>query len=199
MSGVGGMILAAGLSERMNESIPKQLLPLGSLTLAALIVRNAEASRLDRIVVVTGYRANEVAASFAGGRAQAVENTHYRAGNMSSFRTGAAALADCDSVVVLLADQPGVTTAMIDRLVDEWYFHRSWAAWCAYSDGPAHPLLLSAAALRSASEAQGEKGVWRFLTEAGTQVRPIEFAMPAPTDVNTQDDYLRLLEKWPRL
>ena len=67
MCDVGGMVLAAGLSERMSGPLPKQLLPLGSQTVAAHTVVVAERSRLDRVVVVTGYRADEVAASVAGG------------------------------------------------------------------------------------------------------------------------------------
>lgn len=194
MKGVGGMVLAAGLSQRMDGSLPKQLLPVGAIALAALSVRQAEASRLDRVVVVTGYRAGEVAAAVVGGRAEIVENTHYRSGNMSSFRAGAAPLEGCEAVVVLLADMPGLTTPMIDRIIDEWYFHQPWAARCVYSDGPGHPLLLSAAAVRKAVDASGPKGVWRLLeSESGGEVREIRFGMPAPADVNTRADYERLV------
>lgn len=178
----------------MDAPLPKQLLPVGTLPLAALTVRNAEASRLDRVVVVTGFRASEVAASVLGGRAEVVENVDYRAGNMSSFRVGAAALADCEAIVLLLADMPGVTPPMIDRVIDEWYFHHPWAARCVYSDGAGHPLLLSAAAVRRASEAHGPKGVWRLLdSEPEGDVGEIRFGMPAPADVNTKADYLRLI------
>lgn len=188
------MVLAAGLSQRMEGPVPKQLLPLGAETVVARSVRLAEVSRLDRVVVVTGHRAVDVAASLGKGRAEVVENPDYRTGNMSSFRTGAAALANCDGVVMLLGDMPGVTTAMIDRLVDEWHRNGPWAAWSVYTDGPAHPLLFSAAALRQASEMQGTKGVWRFLEAAPPgDVAAIEFPGPAPTDVNTRADYEQVL------
>ncbi len=193
MGDVGGMVLAAGLSERMDGPLPKQLLPLGARTIAEQTVRNVEASRLDRVVVVTGYRAEEVAASVAGGRALVVENPDYRSGNLSSFRAGAAELEDCEAVVVTLADMPGVTTEMIDRLVQEWHRHHPWAAWSSYHDGPAHPLLFSARALREAAATEGAKGVWRFLESAPAgAVLPVAFAMDAPSDLNTRSEYERM-------
>ena len=190
MSIVGGMVLAAGLSERMEGELPKQLLPVGGMTLAALAVRHAEVSRLDRVVVVTGYRSAEVIAGVAGGRAETVENPDFRQGNMTSFRVGARSLEECDAVVVLLADMPGITPEMIDRLIDEWEQTHPWAAVSSYHGQLAHPLLLSADAIRQAAEAEGAKGVWRFLQAVDPdRLRRIEFDRAAPLDVNTTADY----------
>ena len=187
------MVLAAGLSERMRGDVPKQMLPLGGLTLAGVTVRNAEGSSLDRVVVVTGHRSDEVAVAVGEGRAEIVVNPEYRQGNMTSFRAGAGALAGCDAIVVLLADMPGVTTAMIDSIVAEWHRSRPWAAVSSYTDGRAHPLLLSAAALGEASQIEGRKGVWRFLDDAGDRVEAIIFDFPMPTDVNTPEQYGEVL------
>ena len=186
------MVLAAGLSTRMGGDVPKQLLPYGERTVVGQTVRNAEASQLGRIVVVTGYRADEVSAAVVGGRAELAHNADYATGNMSSFRVGAKALMESDAVIVLLADMPAVTTAMIDRLIAEWRQHRPWAARCGYADGPGHPLLFSAAALRKAVTVEGAKGTWRFLEAAAPgQVLTVGFEIPAPTDINTPTEYER--------
>lgn len=193
MGCIAGIVLAAGLSERMQGSVPKQLLPYGESTLASVSVRNAEASLLDRVVVVVGHFAEEVAAAVGGGRAEVVENPDYRLGNMTSFRAGAAAVPECEAYVVLLADMPRVTAIMIDRLVETWRSARPWAAVARYTDGLAHPLLLSADAMKQAIEAQGAKGVWRLLDAASPgSVRHVEFDMPMPEDINTPDDYRRV-------
>ena len=197
MGGVGGMILAAGLSERMSGPVPKQLLPVGTGTLAALTVRHAEDSRLEPVVVVTGHRASAVASSIAGGRARIVENLRYRQGNMTSFRVGAFALAECDACIVLLADMPGVTSEMIDRLIDEWERHRPWAAVCSYRGALAHPLLLSAEALLEATGVDGAKGVWRFLESAGDRVVHVPFDRAVPVDFNTAADYELIVGEFP--
>ena len=190
------MVLAAGMSERMAGRLPKQLLPFAGDTLAAVTVRHAEASRLDRIVVVTGHRAAEVEQAVAGGRARVVENPDYRQGNMTSFRVGAAALQGCEACLVLLADMPDVTTAMIDEMVAVWRHDRPWAAVASYRDRRAHPLLLSAAAMVQAVATEGPKGVWRFLEAAPSgAVADVIFDRSMPTDVNTVADYERMLRE----
>lgn len=187
---IGGIVLAAGLSERMGGSLPKQLLPLASEPMVSVAVRNAEASSLDQIVVVTGHRAVEVAAAVAGGRSSVVENPGFRDGNMTSFRAGFAALPDCDAYVVLLADMPGVSPEIIDHVVDTWNSTEPWAAVSSYRDGRAHPLLLSADAMAQTVRVRGAKGVWRFLDAAPDgQVVDIAFDRQMPPDVNTREDY----------
>lgn len=187
---IGGIVLAAGLSERMSGSLPKQLLPLAAAPMVTVAVRNAEASALDQVVVVTGYQADEVAAAVAGGRSFVVNNPDFRDGNMTSFRAGHGALPDCDAYVVLLADMPGVSPEIIDRVVDAWARDEPWAAISSYQDGRGHPLLLSATAMAQAVRATGTKGVWRFLNAAPEgRVVDIVFDRPMPSDVNTRDDY----------
>lgn len=193
MDVIGGMVLAAGLSERMSGSLPKQLLPLGGLTLAAVSVRNAEESVLDKVVVVVGHQADRIRDSVSGGRAEVVGNPDYRLGNMTSFRVGAAALGSCDAYMILLADMPGVDSVMIDEAVAQWQRTRPWAAVSSYSDGRAHPIVLSAGAMAAAVEVEGPKGVWRFLAEASQPVAQIVFDFPMPADINTQEEYDRLL------
>ena len=190
---IGGIVLAAGLSERMVGDVPKQLLQLGDVPMVAVTVRNAEASWLDRIVVVTGHRGTEVADAVSDGRAIVIDNPDYRQGNMTSFRAGFAALAECEACVVLLADMPTVTTEMIDKLVEVWARERPWAAVAGYRDGRAHPLLLSADAMTHAVAMEGAKGVWRFLDAAPAElVHEIAFDLLIPPDVNTPEDYERL-------
>lgn len=193
MNGVGGMVLAAGLSERMAGELPKQLLPYGGSTVGAVAVANAVASRIDRVVVVVGHRSGDVGPALAIGRAEVVENPGYRGGNMTSFRVGADALADCAAVLVLLADMPGVTTEMIDRFVACWDAHEPWAAVAEYRDGRGHPLLFSQAALRQVAAQTGPRASWRFLNAASDAVFGVAFDRSRPRDINSRDDYLALL------
>jgi molybdenum cofactor cytidylyltransferase len=188
-----GIVLAAGLSQRMEGALPKQLLSLRDDPMVKVTVRRAEESSLDHVVVVTGFRGAEVAAAVAGGRARVVDNPDYRDGNMTSFRAGFAAQPDCVAYVVLLADMPGVTTDMIERIVEVWNARKPWAAVSAYQDGRAHPLLLSGSAMEQAVRMEGAKGVWRFLEAAPTgRVIDIVFDQPTPLDVNTKADYDQL-------
>ena len=192
MAGVVGVVLAAGASERMGR--PKQLLSLGDTTVLGVAVANAAASRLDRVIVVTGAHAADVEAGFVPGRAEVVRNPDFTRGNMSSLLVGVHAAGEAVAVLHLLGDMPDVGTGMIDRFVDLWETQRPWAAIAAYSDREGHPILLSAGALPALRSLRGPRALWRFLEEAPAgRVDRIAFDHPIPIDVDTPEDYDRLL------
>jgi molybdenum cofactor cytidylyltransferase len=196
MPGIAGVVLAAGASARMGRT--KQVLPLGDGTVIGVTVANAEASRLGRVVVVTGANADEVEAGFVPRRAGVVRNPQWEAGNMSSLLVGIGAAGDADAVVHLLGDMPGVGREIIDRFVALWVERRPWAAVARYADREGHPILLSADAVAALGTLHGPKALWRFLEEAPAgPVERVEFDFPIPIDVDTAEDYARLLEAWP--
>ena len=187
---IGGIILAAGLSTRMDGPTPKQLLTYRGRPLVQVVAASATASDLDQVVVVTGHRGDDVAAAVEGLDVTVAHNPDFAEGNMTSFRTGYSALAGCEAFVILLADTPGVTPSMINEYISTWSEQQPWAAVGSYSDGTGHPLLLSAAAMREAAPYDGARAVWRLLEKAPDgAVAPIVFETARPTDVNTVDDY----------
>jgi molybdenum cofactor cytidylyltransferase len=97
----------------------KQLLPWGEGTLLEQTLRNVYASRVHKIIVVTGYKAADVAAIARRTGASVVHNPDYEAGEMlSSLQVAVARLpADCQAVLVVLADQPLVETQTLDSLI----------------------------------------------------------------------------------
>jgi molybdenum cofactor cytidylyltransferase len=191
-----GIVLAAGESVRMGR--PKQLLPFEGATLLNFVITQAERSRLDEVVVVTGANAEEVEDQVDLSRAVVARNPDYRRGNMSSLATGAGVVPDADAVLLLMGDMPGVDTAVIDRFVDLWRDEQPWAAVAAYQDGMGHPFLLSAPALEAALELIQPKALWTFLVaEPGGDVRHLDVAGLRPRDVDTPEDYEALLaEGW---
>ncbi len=193
---VVGIVLVAGESERMGGA-PKQLLRFGERTMAAMVVANAEASHLDRIIVVTGRAADEVTGSLAAGRSTIVHNADYRRGNVSSLERGLEFAADPACVLVLVGDMPGVDPGIIDAMVEEWHRSAPWAAVAVYDDGaPNHPFLLSADAIAAMRRLPGAKVLWRLLVEAPPhEVAEIRFARAAPVDVDTPEDYVAALRQ----
>ena len=130
-----GLVLGAGKSSRFGT--PKQLLPFGDTTLLGQAVRNANASALDRVVVVLGRASEELRATVDFGRAEVVENTAYGTGCASSLLAGLdAAGEDCEAIALLLGDQPGVRPEFIDHVISTWQQKRSWAAVAAYNPSP---------------------------------------------------------------
>lgn len=80
------IVLAAGLSRRMGRF--KLTLPWGDRTVIGQIVATL-AAEVGEIIVVTGHRADEVAAALAGTSAHLVHNPNHAAGEMlSSIQVG---------------------------------------------------------------------------------------------------------------
>src|SRR5919206_4305453 len=106
------LILAAGASRRMGR--PKQLLDWGGQPLVRTVAQQALDASIDHVVAVVGKAGAEVAAAFDGLPVEVVENPNYASGQSSSLRIGIAALgSDVAAVIVLLSDQPFVTTTII--------------------------------------------------------------------------------------
>ena len=141
--GSAGIILAAGSSRRMGR--PKQLLYVGGKPLLELIVNQANASGLDEVLVVLGAEANQIRERVDFGRAFVIINRDHATGMASSLRAGIAALDDeIDRAVVILGDQPAVTSSMLDEIVDLQESSGLPAAALSF-DGLLHPPVCSPA------------------------------------------------------
>jgi molybdenum cofactor cytidylyltransferase len=191
-----GVVLGAGSSTRLGR--PKQTLPLGDTTLLGWAVRSAEASRLDRVVVVLGGAADHAAASLGTGRATTVHNDAYGTGCASSLLAGLDAAGDTTAaIVMLLGDMPGVDHHIIDTVVTAWQAHPTWAAVTEYDDDRlGHPFVFSADAFATLRTLHGDKAVWKIVdAEPEPRVRRIRIRRPLPRDVDTWDDYLQVCEE----
>jgi molybdenum cofactor cytidylyltransferase len=190
MGEVVGVVLGAGSSTRLGR--PKQTLPFGDRTLLAHVVGDIEASGLDRVVLVLGGASAEVAASLPHtNRAEIVRNDGYGTGCASSLLAGLDAAGDCDAIVMLLGDMPGVTPAVIDSVVARWRQLPTWAAVTEYRDGIGHPFVFSAEAFSTLRTLHGDKAVWKIVDrEPESRVARIPVDADRPVDVDTWDDYL---------
>lgn len=176
MAVVVGVILGAGWSRRLGR--PKQALPLGDTTLLGWVVREAEASSLDRVVVVTR-------AEIATGRAEVTRPDDQDVACSSSLHSGLAAAGTCDAVMLLLGDMPGVDASVIDSVRPEWERHRPWGLVTEYDDGLGHPLVFGADAFGELRALHGDMAVWKLVH----RMHRSRVARPRPRDVDTWGDY----------
>jgi molybdenum cofactor cytidylyltransferase len=191
-----GVVLGAGASRRLGR--PKQTLPLGDTTLLGWVVRQAEASQLDRVVVVLGGAADDVAARLAPERAAVVRNDAYGTGCASSLLAGLdAAGSDASGIVLLLGDMPGVDAAIVDMVSEAWRQPPTWAAVTEYDGGAlGHPLVFSAGAFPTLRTLHGDKAVWKIVdAEPEDRMARIRIPRPLPRDVDTWDDYQAVQEE----
>ena len=189
---ITGIILAAGASERMG--MPKLLLPFEDTTSLGATIATVEATRLDRVVVVTGFGAEMVEASIEARRSLIVTNPDYRRGNMSSLLVGVDADPDAAAFILVPGDQPGMRREVVNDMVTLWEERNPWAAVTDYRDRSGHPMLISAAAIEELRRFPGEKVLGRLFLDTGdARVERLAEPVDAPCDVNTPSDYERLL------
>ncbi len=221
---ITGIVLGAGRSSRFGS--PKQLLPFGDTTLLGQSVRNANASNLDRVVAVLGRASEELRESVDFGRAKVVENTSYGTGCASSLLAGMDAAGECEAIMLLLGDQPGVRTEFIDHAISTWRRERPWAAVTSYvgarkhrvpqregvrastreplhesSPDPrraklGHPFVFDWEAFGELRGLHGDKAVWKLIEAYPERVCRIEVDAELPPDVDTPEDYEAALSHW---
>jgi putative nucleotidyltransferase with HDIG domain len=115
---VAALILAAGFSSRMGALKP--LLPLGSGTVLAHVAATLRRGGVEDIVVVTGHRAEVIAAEAEKLGIRAVHNPNFASGMMTSVQAGITALApEVRGTLLLPVDVPLVRPATIARLLAE--------------------------------------------------------------------------------
>jgi molybdenum cofactor cytidylyltransferase len=110
------IVLAAGASVRLGQ--PKQLLPYQGKTL----LRHATEMALSvgQVTVVLGAHAEQIAPTLDGLPVTIVLANDWQEGMAASLRAGITAASDCDATLVMLCDQPLVTTELLEALLQEW-------------------------------------------------------------------------------
>lgn len=142
---VTAVVLAAGSARRMGQT--KQSLPWGDTTVLGQTLRHLQAAWVHEVVVVTGHDQPTVEAIAHATHIPTVFNPDYAHGEMlSSLQTAVRALAPAiEAVLVVLADQPMVETAVYNALLTAfWQTHATLIApTCNGQRG--NPVLISRA------------------------------------------------------
>ncbi len=195
MSVVVGVVLGAGKSSRFGA--PKQLLPFGDSTLLGQVVKNANASVLDQVVVVLSRASGELRDSVDFGRAKVVDNTAYGTGCASSLLAGMdAAGEDCEALMLLLGDQPGVSSEFMDFALAEWRRERPWASVTSYRGELGHTFIFPRESFVELRDLHGDKAVWKLIEAYPERVSRVRTEAPLPPDVDTPEDYEHALDHW---
>jgi len=173
---VAALVLAAGQGTRFDAGdggasqaaarvASKVLAPLAGRPLVRHVVEAALASRASGVVVVTGHAGDAIAAALTDAAARIVHNPAFAEGMASSLRVGVAALAPgADGVVVLLADMPRVTSAIIDTLIAAYAADPDAAAVVPERQGRrGNPVLLGRGLFPAVASLKGDEGARRLL------------------------------------
>lgn len=186
MSHVVALLLAAGGARRMGR--PKQLLPWRGTSLVRGAAETALASRCRELVVVLGARADEVGAELSDLPLRTCLNPDWREGIASSLRAGVAELGcEAEAVLVVLADQPRVDAALLDRLIARWQESGLGLAASAYAGGVGVPALFARRYFPELRGLSGDRGARALLETHADDCVQVEAPLAA-FDVDTVED-----------
>jgi molybdenum cofactor cytidylyltransferase len=175
---------------------PKQLLPLGGRPLLESVVGAVCDARLDDVVVVLGAYAEEIKRSVAFDRARIMVNPEHDRGMSTSLRMGIAGLGpEIARAVVILGDQPDITTELIDRLLDVQASSGLPAAALSF-DGLLHPPMVLAREMWAGLDGlEGDVGLRAVVREHPELVATLTADRPGghPVDIDTREDFERLV------
>jgi molybdenum cofactor cytidylyltransferase len=188
-----GVVLAAGSSRRMGS--PKQLLLVEGRPLLGLVVERACASRLDDVLVVLGAAADEIQARVDFGRARVLVNPDHASGMASSLRAGLASLPKTvDRALIILGDQPDISPALLDGLLDLQESSGLPAAALSLGGLLHPPVVLKRELWGDLMALEGDVGCRAVIRARPELVAKLQAAATGnhPVDVDTPADYERL-------
>jgi molybdenum cofactor cytidylyltransferase len=156
-SRTAAVILAAGTSTRMGTV--KQLLRLDDRPLLQHVIDNVRASGVTEIVVVLGFAEEAIRREIDAQNARVVINESYQQGMGTSLKAGLSAVdPSAEAAIIVLADQPFVQPATMDRLISE---HRQCKAQIVipiYRGFRGNPVLLDRAVFPEIMTLNGDMG-----------------------------------------
>jgi molybdenum cofactor cytidylyltransferase len=174
---------------------PKQLLPVRGRPLLETALAAACDSQLDEVVLVLGAHADEIRRSVRLGRARVVLNPDHAQGMSTSLKAGIASLSgDVTRAVVILGDQPDITAAVVDQLLETQIASGLPAAALSF-DGLLHPPVVLARELWADIDAlEGDVGCRALVRAHPELVAAVAANRPGghPLDVDTREDFERL-------
>lgn len=186
---VACLVLAAGAGRRFGASGPKQLAPLAGKPLLEHVLAQASASAVDRVVVVLGARADAIIDQLDLHGAEPVVCSSWREGMSAPLKEGIAAVADRAAAVVLLGDQPLITTAAIDRVLAARRAGTD-ATRASYGGHPGHPVALERRIFAGVGTLRGDAGARSLLAAGQVAAVPCD-DVADPLDVDTPADLRR--------
>jgi molybdenum cofactor cytidylyltransferase len=194
LTGIAGLVLAAGASSRMGT--PKQLLPVGKSTLLDRVLAGALQSNLEAVVLVLGFKAQAIMKGLKSNldhpKLKVIQNKNYAQGISSSLIAGLSAVqSDAKGVMVILGDMPYITTGLINLLLHRYEKSRVSLAALTSGGKRSHPVIIGRPFFSALRALRGDEGAKALFVEHADHVLLVEpFGKFDDSDIDTREDYL---------
>lgn len=192
------IILAAGMSSRCGRFKP--LLPLGDETILERVIRIYHDAGVGDILVVAGWRADDLAPVIHRMHARVVLNLHYERGMFSSVMTGIAGLSDtCPAFFIHPVDIPMVRPQTVICLREAFTREGNGIYYPVVTGERGHPPLISGSYRKDLIAWNGSDGLRGFLSQYEPDARDISVADRfIIQDIDSSEDYHRAVESLSR-
>lgn len=196
---VAGILLAAGQSRRMGTG-NKLLALIDGRPLVRLAAESALESGLSSLQAVTGHMQAEVASALSGLDITMIHNPDFADGMAGSIRAGILALPDdADAALILLADMPGITGEVIDRLIAAFDPAKGKTIVVPTMSGKrGNPVLWDRRHFPELLRLEGDTGARHLIVANADQVAEVEIGDAARLDLDTPEALKAAGGKLPR-
>ncbi|MEG4574104.1 nucleotidyltransferase family protein [Microcoleus sp. N3A4] len=175
---------------------PKQLLPIQGRSLLRHLAEISIASLCNPVIVVLGASIHQTRAEVEDLPLQIIENQHWQAGMGTSIGTGLAALLEqepaLNAVLILVCDQPFVSTALIDRLVVAYQSAHHQIVATSYLETVGVPALFGDRYFSQLLRLNSDVGARQIIQQHLHQTHTIAFPKGA-IDLDTPEQYQAFL------
>lgn len=184
------LILAAGNSSRMGTA--KQLLPYKQTTLLGWSIKQAQKSKACDVYCVLGANAEIIKKQIDNTSIKIIINPNYNDGLSTSIVFGVNYLMDkkIDSILIMLADQPNVTTNYLNEMLAIYKENPTKTIASNYKNKNGVPAIFPKSSFNKLLNLKGDKGAKELLNEQSSEI--IKMKPFSLIDIDTNEDYQNL-------
>ena len=196
------VIPAAGLSRRMGT--PNLLLPLGGKTVIARLLETLDRPQIRCRAVVVRRDDGDLRHAVQEAGAWAIAPEFDPPEMRESVEVALAALAERfsprpqDGWLLVPADHPVLSVAVIDRMVKEWQSASAQILVPAWNNRRGHPTIFSWELAAKVPQIPADRGLNWLVRSDGISIQEVPIDDPAIfTDLDTPSDYETLRQSYP--
>jgi molybdenum cofactor cytidylyltransferase len=189
----GGLILAAGRSERMGE--PKLNLPWGKTTVLGRVIKSLAEGGLNRIfIVINPLRRPKIPQELPEVEISWIENPAAETNEMlKSIQTGLSSMpTDIQNVLVCLGDQPTIQPEVVKSVLEAASETGESLIFPSYRYRRGHPWVVNRKHWQEICDLSESDTVRTFIEANAKAIHYVNVDQDAPEDMDTPEMYQRL-------
>lgn len=151
---VTGIVLAAGFSKRFGSD--KLLLDFHGQPMIEKIIREALASKLDRVLVI--FRSSEIERIAEDLKVEAFYNNKAHLGQAESVKLGVAKSEASSAYMFIMGDQPLLDVQLINSLIDKYHMDPGLIVVPCYGARRGNPVIFPPVLREELLKLEGDAG-----------------------------------------